>query len=100
MGVAGLGEIGRVHAANIVGLSGSRLVMVADTSPAAREEASRVFEVPSSEAYLDLVGSPEVDAVVIASPPSAHAEMVELAAAARKHVLCEKPLALAIGDAE
>jgi len=89
-----------VHAANIVGLSGSRLVMVADTSPAAREEASRVFEVPSSEAYLDLVGSPEVDAVVIASPPSAHAEMVELAAAARKHVLCEKPLALAIGDAE
>ena len=100
MGVAGLGEIGRVHAANIVGLSGARLVMVADTSPAAREEASQVFEVPSSEAYLDLVGSPEVDAVVIASPPSAHAEMVELAAAARKHVLCEKPLALAIGDAQ
>jgi myo-inositol 2-dehydrogenase / D-chiro-inositol 1-dehydrogenase len=101
MGVAGLGEIGRVHAANLAaGLSGARLVRFADTSPAARNDAGRLFGVPGSEAYDDLLDSAEVDAVVIATPPSAHAEMVELAAGAGKHVFCEKPPALEVDDAE
>jgi myo-inositol 2-dehydrogenase/D-chiro-inositol 1-dehydrogenase len=101
VGVAGLGAIGRVHAANLAAVQpGARLVMVADTSAAAREQARHLFDVRSSESFLDLLDQPEVDAVVIATPPSTHADMVELAAAAGKHVFCEKPLALGIDDAE
>lgn len=53
-------------------------------------------------AYDDLqaaLADPRVDAVWIATPHDRHRPAVEAAAAARKHVLCEKPLATTIDDA-
>jgi predicted dehydrogenase len=98
IGLAGLGTIGRVHAHNLRGrVPGARLARVVD----AVEEALAVAAgIPASTAYGDLLADPRVDAVLIATPPSTHAEMVRQAAAAGKHVFCEKPLALDIGDAE
>ncbi len=40
----------------------------------------------------DLVNRNDVDAVYIAAPPAAHFNFIELASAAGKHILCEKPL--------
>ncbi len=48
--------------------------------------------------YQDLLAS-GVDAVVIASPNHTHAPIVHAAAAAGKHILCEKPLALNLDEA-
>jgi predicted dehydrogenase len=42
--------------------------------------------------YKDLLNSPDVDAVVINTPPSFHEQMVIESLEARKHILCEKPL--------
>ena len=50
--------------------------------------------------YQQLVDDDEIDAVYIALPPSMHAEWTIRAAAAGKHVLCEKPLAANLGEAE
>src|SRR5207249_3910262 len=50
---------------------------------------------PSLEA---LVTDPAVNAVLVATPNSAHREGVEAAARAGKHVLCEKPLAITMAD--
>jgi 1,5-anhydro-D-fructose reductase (1,5-anhydro-D-mannitol-forming) len=53
-------------------------------------------------AYDDLAAAladPRVDAVWVATPHNLHRPVVEAAAAARKHVLCEKPLATTIEDA-
>jgi 1,5-anhydro-D-fructose reductase (1,5-anhydro-D-mannitol-forming) len=49
--------------------------------------------------YEEMLGNPEVDAVFIATPNLFHAEQVVLAAAAGKHVLCDKPLAMTVPDA-
>jgi predicted dehydrogenase len=100
LGVAGLGTIGRVHATNLAGrIPGARLVRVADTSETVLA-ATGGLAVPRSPHFEDLLDDPRVDAVVIATPPSTHPEMVKLAAAAGKHVFCEKPLALDVLQAE
>jgi myo-inositol 2-dehydrogenase/D-chiro-inositol 1-dehydrogenase len=96
LGLAGLGRIGRFHAANLAGrIPGARLVRIADAAEdVARENATRLGGVEWSTNYEDLLEDPEIEAVVVASPTPLHAEMVAAAAAAGKHVFCEKPVSL------
>lgn len=50
--------------------------------------------------FDDLIADPQIDAVVLATPTSAHLPQIKAAAAKGKHVFCEKPLALHKADAE
>ena len=50
--------------------------------------------------YADALRDPAVDAVVLATPHALHEAQIEAAVAARKHVFCEKPLALTKAGAE
>lgn len=59
-------------------------------------ETNHVPFVESMEAFLSL----EMDAVIVCSENSKHKELVVAAAHAGKHVLCEKPLATTVEDAE
>jgi len=52
------------------------------------------------EDFKALLADPKIDAVVLATPHSMHAEQVIAAAGAGKHVFCEKPFALTRKDAE
>ena len=52
-----------------------------------------------STALVDVLHDPAIQAVVLATPHSLHREQVVAAAAAGKHVFCEKPLALNSADA-
>ncbi|GAA3329684.1 hypothetical protein GCM10020331_079100 [Ectobacillus funiculus] len=42
--------------------------------------------------YQDLLADPEIDAVFICSPTSTHAQIIQEAARAKKHIFCEKPV--------
>jgi inositol 2-dehydrogenase len=96
VGLVGLGRMGRFHAANLAGrIPGARLVRIADAAEdAARENAARLGGVEWSTRYEDLLEEPEIEAVIVASPTQLHAEMAAAAAAAGKHVFCEKPISL------
>jgi D-xylose 1-dehydrogenase (NADP+, D-xylono-1,5-lactone-forming) len=78
---------------------GARLVAVASES-AGVECAAQCAAARGYRDYAALLDDQDVEAVYIPLPNSLHREWVERAAAARKHVLCEKPLAPTVADAE
>jgi predicted dehydrogenase len=56
--------------------------------------------VPLTTDYADALTDPQVEAVVLATPHALHGAQIEAAVAAKKHVFCEKPLALNKAGAE
>jgi len=96
MGVVGAGRIGRIHAENLAfQVQGARLRSIFDPNRAAAEACASRCRIPwVVDDARRLIEDPELDAVVICSPTSEHAEQIELAAAAGKAIFCEKPIDL------
>jgi UDP-N-acetyl-2-amino-2-deoxyglucuronate dehydrogenase len=92
-GIVGLGNIAPVHAAAIKGTPGAELVAVATRSL----ERGRAFTAEHGGTwhadYRELLARGDVDVVTVCTPHDLHAPMTLDAAAAGKHVLCEKPMA-------
>lgn len=88
-GVLGAGGIAKKRTIpGILMAENAELTAVMDVNPAVLADFSEVKGYSSAE---ELLADPEVEAVYIASPVFAHLEQVQLAAAAGKHVLVEKP---------
>jgi 1,5-anhydro-D-fructose reductase (1,5-anhydro-D-mannitol-forming) len=80
---------------------GSRLLGVASSSAARARVFAEAHEVERAyESYASLLNDDDIDVVLITTPNGLHAEQVIAAAAAGKHVLCDKPLATSVADAE
>lgn len=93
--VAGLGRMGRVHAANLAyRCPSAHLVAVFDAQQAIAAAVAGQLGVPAAPTYDDLLADGAIDAVVIAVPTGAHASLALRAGRAHKHVFCEKPLSL------
>lgn len=104
LGVAlvGPGEMGRFHARTLAErLPEARLAAVAGgAGPSAHRLAEELGVAAWSADPAEVIGRADVDAVVIASPDTTHAGLIRLAAAAGKHVFCEKPLALDLAETD
>ena len=102
VGVVGVGRMGRCHAENLRSLvPEAKLIAVADTDLEAARRLAADLEIEHSYASIeDLVERKDIDAVVIASPSKFHLSGVQTAAAAAKHILCEKPLAMTIDSVD
>ncbi|MFI6356157.1 Gfo/Idh/MocA family oxidoreductase [Streptomyces sp. NPDC050743] len=94
IGVIGAGNMGADHVNTLHRwVSGAEVVSVADVDG---ERAASVAAVAGARATGDahaLIADPEVDAVVIASHDTTHADLAVAAVRAGKPVMCEKPLA-------
>jgi inositol 2-dehydrogenase len=101
VGVLGVGEMGKRHAENLRRLvPEAHLVAVADVAaPRARQVALELDIAHSYASLEEMVGRKDIDAVLIATPDKFHAQGIRVAAAAGKHVLCEKPLATTLEEA-
>ena len=81
--------------------AGAEVAAFCQRSEAAAAKIAREFAVPSIFAdYRDLLALEGLDAVSIATPPNLHAPIALEALAHGLHVLCEKPLALTVEEAE
>jgi inositol 2-dehydrogenase len=91
--VIGAGRIGALHARHLAGaVEGAELVLVADVDGAAARAAALGGAEGTADVDEALV-HPQIDAVVIASPTSVHAQQLQRAADAGKAIFCEKPVA-------
>ena len=95
VGIIGTGLIGEDHGRKLVNvISGSRVSAVTDVDRARAEEVAMTLGgVRVHDSGHDLIGSDEVDAVLVTSTGPTHAEFVLACIAAGKPVMCEKPLA-------
>jgi predicted dehydrogenase len=100
VGLIGCGGIGRWHAKNVQQLPGITLVALADPDPGARDSAGRAFGVPALASADALLARDDVELVSICTPPGAHADLIEAAARAGKHVIVEKPMAITLAEAD
>ncbi|HEY0276020.1 MAG TPA: inositol 2-dehydrogenase [Paenirhodobacter sp.] len=94
--VLGVGRIGRMHAENIAAHPRARLAGVFDTHAPAATEVSEKLGVPAFDSAQAVFASADVDAVLIATSTATHADLIELAVAAGKPILCEKPIDLSL----
>jgi predicted dehydrogenase len=101
IGVAGLGYWGPNLARNFNALADCELTWCCDASETARARWAPTFPGTRFTGSLDdLLGDPELDAVVLATPVPSHGELAETVLRAGKHCFVEKPLAQSVADAE
>jgi len=101
IGVIGYGYWGPNLVRNFAASPRTKVVAIAESSPARRQAAAT--SVPHIKCVADaaaVIGDPEVDAVVIATPIFTHHGLAKAALEAGKHVLVEKPLAPRVSEAE
>ncbi len=113
IGMIGMGGMGWFHASRYFQIPGAELVAIADARPDRMEARNAVSINIENKAGLpdlsavqrfadgaDLIGQAEVDVVDICLPTYLHAAYAVQALQAGRHVLCEKPMALSVADAE
>ena len=100
VGVIGAGRIGKMHTENLVHHI-PEAVVNAVASPHLDEDWAEGLGIPKrSTDNSAIFGDPEIETVVITAPSGLHSELICQAAAAGKHVFCEKPVGFEEGPIE
>jgi myo-inositol 2-dehydrogenase/D-chiro-inositol 1-dehydrogenase len=94
VGIIGAGRIGKLHAENLAyQVPEANIIAIADVFLEAAEKCAADFQIPSAvKDYREIMENPDIEAVMICSSTDTHARMIEEAAAAGKHIFCEKPI--------
>ena len=99
-GVIGVGGIGRTHMESVRKAENAELSAVADINEAIGRERAEQFNVKWYADYEEMMEKEEIDAVTVCTPHFLHAPMTVYALKQGKHVLCEKPMALHVQEAD
>lgn len=96
LGIIGAGRIGQVHAEGLTRrVHGASVLAISDVNLAAAQSCAERYGIAQATSdYHELLGNPQIDAVLICSSTDTHAPLIGAAAAAGKHIFCEKPIAL------
>ncbi len=94
IGIIGTGKHGTRYANHIINdVAGLELSAISRRSPAGRDQAAK-WGVRYHAQWQDLIGDPQVDAVISVTPPSLNVDIARQCVAAGKPLLMEKPLAV------
>lgn len=94
LGIIGAGMYGKILMRSFQTDERANITWVNSASEGTTRSAAQEFDVQKwTLDYREILADPDVDAVVIATPPFVHADQLEAALSAGKHVLLEKPIA-------
>lgn len=96
VGVIGLGRIGKIHLKNLLQIAGVEVLTATDPSREAQAFAINLGVASVGADYSLIWDHPDIEAVVICSPTDTHFDCIQKAAAAGKHIFCEKPLDMTV----
>jgi predicted dehydrogenase len=99
--VIGTGFMGRVHLEALRRVENVDVVEVAATSLEKAKAAGAGYNILNVTGdWKDVINDPSIDAVHVATPNASHHMIAKAALEAGKHVLCEKPLAMSVAEAQ
>jgi myo-inositol 2-dehydrogenase/D-chiro-inositol 1-dehydrogenase len=101
VGIIGAGRIGRLHVDNLRLIPHIRIKSVSDVATQHLETwaADKQIEVLTTD-YHEMLNDPVIQAIFICSPTNTHADIIKEAAAAGKHIFCEKPVSFSVEETE
>ena len=92
-GVVGLGNMGGHHISYLNQIEGAALTAVCDADKPRVEKYGK-GDMGKFTSYQDMLGSGQIDAILIATPHFQHGEIARAAFAKNVDVLCEKPVSV------
>jgi predicted dehydrogenase len=99
--VLGSGFIAAYHARAVAELPGAELVAAANWRPESLARLAETFGIARTTTdWRELAGDPGIDAAVVATPNSLHAEQSIAFLDAGQHVMVEKPMAMDVAEAD
>ncbi|MDZ7723618.1 MAG: Gfo/Idh/MocA family oxidoreductase [candidate division KSB1 bacterium] len=94
IGIIGAGMIGDVHIENIRRDGRAEVTWIATRTRETLDKKKKKYGIENATTdYKDMLNDDSLDAVIIASPPFTHRDMVRACLSAGKHLLLEKPIA-------
>jgi predicted dehydrogenase len=99
-GIVGTGFMGTVHARAVRRAGGVVAAVVGSSPESSRAGAERIGAELAADSVEELLATADVDVVHVCTPNATHAPLVRQVLAAGRHVVCEKPLAVAPAEAE
>jgi len=100
VGLIGCGGIGKYLASRLLQVPGARLVAVCDENASLAGKVASEFSARAAKSNRELIDSPDVQGVIVGTPQFAHKEVVLAVARGKKHIFCEKPMALTVADCD
>lgn len=103
IGLIGLGFISETHLDSWARQTNAEVVAVCDIDPNKLEAVGKKYNIPEDSRYVsydEMLKREDLQIIDIATKPELHLPLVKKAASAGKHILCQKPLAPTLQEAE
>lgn len=99
--LVGCGRIVRKHYEALMALDKAQLVAVCDTAFERAKAVGEKLGLPYYRDHDEMLSKEKVDVVNILTPSGLHAKhCIDIVKKYKKHIVCEKPMALTLGDAD
>ncbi|MDD5502901.1 MAG: Gfo/Idh/MocA family oxidoreductase [Candidatus Thermoplasmatota archaeon] len=99
--VIGMGFAGRLHCESYESLGEkAKIVVICDSNEERAKNYAEMFNAEACTDYHQLLNRKDIDAIDICAPHHLHVQLAVEAAKAGKHILCEKPIAITVEEAD